>query len=52
MVSIVDVTGDFLRGAVVDDMSWVKLQMSLFSISSLALTSKIPFINFVMMKGS
>ena len=52
MVSIVNVTGSFLRGPVVCEVSWVKSQMSMSSISLLELTSKISSITFVMMECS
>ena len=50
LVSMVDVTGGFLEGAAVSDVSWIKSQMSISSISSLALASKISFIPFAMVK--
>ena len=46
MVSIVDVTSSFLSGARVGDVPWVKSLMSMTSISSLALTSKIFSVTF------
>ena len=52
VVSIVDVTGSFLRGAGVGGVSLVKLQMFMSSIYSLALTSMISSITFVMVEGS
>ena len=51
-VSMVDVTDGFLGGPGVVDVSWVKSQMFISSISSLALTSNISFITFVMVEGS
>ena len=52
LVRIVHVAGNFWRGAGVDDVSWVKLQMSMSSIFSMELTSKISSITFVMVEGS
>ena len=52
MVSIVDVTGSFLSGVGVADVSRVKSQVSMSPTSSLALTSKISSIIFVMVEGS
>ena len=52
MVSIVDVTGTLLRGAGVGHVSSVKSQMYMSLISSLALTSNISSITFVMVEGS
>ena len=52
MVRIVHVTGNFWRGAGVDDVSWVKSQMSMSSIFSMELTSKISSVTFVMVEGS
>ena len=40
------------EGAVVGDVSWVKLQRFMSSISSLALTLKISSITFVILEGS
>lgn len=50
LVSKVDVTGGFLEVAWVGDLSWMKPQMPISSIFSLALASKISFIPFVMVK--
>ena len=52
MVSVVDETGSFLSGARVGDVLWVKSQMSMPLISSLALTSKVSSIILVMAEGS
>ena len=52
MVSIVDVAGSFLSGARVGDVFWVKSQMSMSSISSLVLTSKISSTTLVLAEGS
>ena len=52
VVSIIDVTDGFLGCAGVVDVSWVKSKMFISSISSLALTSNISFITFVMVEGS
>ena len=52
VVSMVDVTDGFLGGAGVVDVSWLKSQMFMSSISLLALTSNISFITFVMVEGS
>ena len=49
---MVVVTGTFLSSAGVRDVSWEKSQMSMSSISSLALTSEISSITVVMVEGS
>ena len=52
MGSILDVTGSLLRSAGVGHVSSVKPQMYMSLISSLALTSNISSITFVMVEGS
>ena len=52
VASMVDTTGGFLGVVVIDDVSCVKSQISISSMSSLALTSKISSITFVMVEGS
>ena len=52
MVRIVHITGNFWRGAGVDDVSWVKSQMSMSSIFFMELNSKVSSITFVMVEGS
>ena len=54
VVSMEDVIGGFFlgEGAVVGDVSSVKLQRFMSSISSLALTSKISSITFLILEGS
>ena len=49
---MVDITGGFLGVVGIDDVSCVKSQISISSMSSLALTSKISSITFVMVEGS
>ena len=51
VVNVVDVTVSFLGVAGAGDESLVKSQMSMPSISSLTLTSKISSITFVMVEG-
>ena len=52
VASMVDITGGFLGVVGIDDVSCVKSQISVSSMSSLALTSKISSITFVMVEGS
>ena len=51
VVNMVDVTASFLGVAGAGDESLMKSQMSMSSISSLTLTSKISSITFVMVEG-